>query len=294
MSVTIQDLTIVIPVKNEGKNLTGCLESIGKNFAAKIVLVDSASTDDTRLIASRFEVEIIDFSWNGQFPKKRNWYLRNHAPQTKWVLFLDADEYLTEDFKEQVCQSLSRDNYCGYWLSYSVYFLGRKLKGGYPLNKLALFQVGSGEYERIDELQWSHLDMEIHEHPVLNGRVGTIKSKIDHRDFRGISHYVHKHDQYASWEASRYLKIKTEKRYPLSWTWKQKLKYQLIATPFIGPVFFVGSFVLMGGFRDGGPGMAFAFLKLSYFTEIYCKIKESESTARSKANTLGPAVMQEV
>jgi len=276
MLKTILDLTIAIPVKNEENNLSGCLDAIGNNFARKIVIIDSGSTDSTVSIAKEYGVEVIDFKWNGQFPKKRNWFLRNHAPQTKWVLFLDADEYLTEEFKNEVRHALSFENYKGYWLKYSIYFLGKKLKGGYPLDKLALFQVGSGEYEKIDEQQWSHLDMEIHEHPILNGKTGIIKSKIDHRDFHGVSHYIKKHDQYANWEALRYLNRKSGGQLRASWTWKQKIKYKLMETPLVGPLFFVGSFILMGGFRDGARGFAFAILKSSYFTQIYCKIKELE------------------
>ena len=36
--------------------------------------------------------ERIDFKWDGKFPKKRNWVLRNYKFKTPWVLFLDADE----------------------------------------------------------------------------------------------------------------------------------------------------------------------------------------------------------
>ncbi|MBK1441663.1 glycosyltransferase family 2 protein [Parapedobacter sp. ISTM3] len=267
------DLTIVIPAKNEEKNLPGCLEAIGQDFAQQVVLVDSGSTDRTRTIAENYGATYINFQWDGQFPKKRNWYLRNHTPATEWVLFLDADEYLTPTFKRAVEKALADTTKVGYWLNYTVYFMGKKLKGGYPLKKLALFRVGTGEYEYIDEKQWSHLDMEIHEHPILTGDVGIIKAKIDHRDFRGVAHYVNKHNEYSSWEAARYLKMMTAANKALL-TKKQRIKYRLLRTPLIGPAFFFGSFFLMGGFLDGARGFAFAVLKMAYFTEIYCKIKE--------------------
>lgn len=271
----VLDLTIAIPARNEEKNLPGCLEAIGKDLARFIILLDSNSTDNTVKIANEFGASVINFEWNGKFPKKRNWFLRNYPPTTKWVLFLDADEYLTEEFKTELRQVLQSDNgMVGYWLRYSIYFLGKKLKGGYPLDKLALFKVGAGEYERIDEEQWSRLDMEVHEHPMLQGETGTIKSKIDHQDFRGVSHYVAKHSEYADWEASRFLKSVQDASIVGTWTWKQKIKYKLMRTPFIGPTFFFGSFFLMGGFRDGARGFAFAILKMSYFTQVYCKIRE--------------------
>lgn len=271
----ILDLTIAIPAKNEERNLAGCLQSIGYNFAKNIVLIDSGSTDRTKDIARGFGADVLDFVWDGKFPKKRNWYLRNHTPKTKWILFLDADEYLTEEFKKELRQTLQREDKVGYWLSYTIHFLGKQLKGGYPLRKLALFKVGAGEYERIDEDQWSQLDMEVHEHPVLNGEIGIIRSKIDHQDFRGVSHYVIKHNEYAGWEAARYMKSSVDGKLNHKWTWKQRLKYRLMKSIWIGPAYFCGSFFLLGGFRDGARGLAFAILKMSYFTQVYSRIRES-------------------
>jgi len=274
MSVINTDLTIVIPVLNEEKNLKACLEAIGHNFANKVIIIDSGSTDQTQKIALDSRAEIIQFRWNGKFPKKRNWFLQQHPPKTQWVLFLDADEYITDDFKNEVSKKLNTGNKVGYWLNYKIYFLGKPLRGGYPLRKLALFKVGAGEYERIDEDQWSSLDMEVHEHPVLHGSTGVIKSKIDHRDFKDIAHYVAKHNEYSDWEAKRYLKDIEAEKAKHSWTWKQKLKYRLIRSPLIGVVYFIGSYFFMGGFLDGSRGLTFAILKMAYFTQVYGKIKE--------------------
>lgn len=268
------DLTIVIPVRNEERNLPGCLAAIGKNFVQKIIIIDSGSNDKTRDIASSFGAEVINFKWNGQFPKKRNWFLQNHLPSTKWILFLDADEYLTQNFKIELTEKLSNNDIIGYWLNYSIYFMGKELKGGYPLKKLALFCTGAGEYERIDEKNWSKLDMEIHEHPILTGKVGQVKSKIDHQDYRGMSHYINKHNEYSDWEAERFLNAINSNSITEEWTIKQRLKYKLVNSILVGPIFFFGSFFFYGGFRDGTRGLAFAFLKLSYFNQVYCKIQE--------------------
>lgn len=267
------DLIVAIPVKNEARNLRGCLEAIGAEFGQRIVILDSGSSDGTAEIARTWGAEVVDFKWDGKFPKKRNWFLRNHKPATEWVLFLDADEYITEEFKQEVAEAIKRPDIDGYWLNYSVYFMGQKLKGGYPLKKLALFRVGAGEYEKIEEDQWSKLDMEVHEHPILKGAVGEIRSRIDHRDFHGISHYVTKHNEYSSWEAARFLSS-IDGQDQSNLTWKQRIKYRLMRSPFVGIVYFFGSYVFMGGFRDGSRGLAFALMKLAYFTQVYCKIVE--------------------
>ena len=90
-------VTVVIPVRNEERNLPGCLRALGKDFS-EIVVVDSGSTDRTREIAEDGGAVVLDFNWDGKFPKKRNWALRHHEFQTPWVLFLDADEQVTPDF----------------------------------------------------------------------------------------------------------------------------------------------------------------------------------------------------
>jgi glycosyltransferase involved in cell wall biosynthesis len=273
-NISTLDLTIAIPVKNEELNLPQCLSAIGPDFARQVVVIDSGSTDNTRKIAEDFGAEVIDFVWDGKFPKKRNWFLRNYGFKTKWVLFLDADEYFTMAFKSELQSAIYCDNKAGYWLSYSVYFLGKKLKGGYPLRKLALFQVGSGEYETIDEERWSQLDMEVHEHPIILGKIGVIKSKIDHQDLRGTGNFVQKHNEYASWEAARYLKTKDKLSFSGKWTMQQHIKYNLMKSILIVPLFFCGSFFLYRGFRDGTRGFAHAILRMSYYMQIYCRIRE--------------------
>jgi len=275
----VLDLTIAIPVKNEGSNLPGCLDAIGTGFAERIVVLDSGSTDGTVRIAKERGAEVLDFRWNGKFPKKRNWFLREHPPQTRWVLFLDADEFLTTEFKGELRRTLPAALHAGFWLHYSIYFMGRKLRGGYPLDKLALFRTGAGEYERIDEEHWSGLDMEVHEHPVLNGTLGSIKARIDHRDARGIPHWHAKHGEYSSWEAARFLRYAGDPAVRSRWTLKQRAKYALMRTPFLGIAYFFGSFFLMGGWRDGAAGLAFARMKMRYFMEISRKIRRQRNAA---------------
>lgn len=275
------DLTIAIPVKNEEKNLVGCLESIGSDLARHIVVIDSGSTDRTIEIALKYGAEVVDFKWNGKFPKKRNWFLRNHTLETKWIFFLDADEFLTEDFKKELREKLNSEDKVGYCLCYTVHFLGKPLKGGYPLRKQALFQIGAGEYEKVDEDRWSHLDMEVHEHPVLVGKVGIIRSKIDHMEFRGVSNIIIKHNEYSNWEAERFLNALRQTKTSNHWTWKQKLKYKIMQSVWIGPIYFFGSFFLYGGFKDGARGFAKAIISMSYFTQVYCKIKEEKNRKSS-------------
>lgn len=170
-------------------------------------MVDSKSTDETTKIATDWGAELINFEWNGLFPKKRNWILQNYKFETDWVLFLDADEKITDTFKEEVKVAIQNENIHGYWIIFNNYFQNRLLKHGIVPRKLALFRIGKGEYERIDEDHWSALDMEIHEHPIIDGPVGQIKTPVIHNDYRGMHHYLARHNEYSSWEAKRFLEL---------------------------------------------------------------------------------------
>ena len=96
----INEVTVVVPTRNEAGNLPVCLGRLGE--FVHVVVVDSGSDDGTRAIALGAGVKLVDFAWDGGFPKKRNWLLRNFTFETDWVLFLDADEWLTAAFVKEL------------------------------------------------------------------------------------------------------------------------------------------------------------------------------------------------
>jgi glycosyltransferase involved in cell wall biosynthesis len=271
-------ITVVIPVRNEGLNLPECLTTL--DGFADIVVVDSTSTDGTIEIAKAGGATVLNFEWAGGFPKKRNWVLKTFAFKTEWVLFLDADERLTPAFKAAAANVVGRTEHVGFWLRYRNHFMGRVLHHGVLQRKLALFRVGSGFYEHIDDPGWSSLDMEVHEHPVLNGRVGEIAEPIEHKDFRGLHHLISRHNEYSTWEARRYLALHND---PGAWdrlTPRQKLKYRNLRRWWYAPTYFLATYFWKGGFLDGGPGFYYAVSKFTYFFEIRGKILEAEMAAQ--------------
>ena len=197
-------VTVCIPVRNEEKNLPACLASLAGAFG-EIVVVDSGSNDRTRLIAEEAGAVILDFKWDGTFPKKRNWALRNYEWKTPWVLFLDADERVTPAFVEELRGVLPTTDKVGFWISFTDWFMGKPLNHGDVFCKLALFRIGAGEYERFPEQWWSDLDMEVHEHPVLEGQIGEIKTRLEHHDYRGLHSYIWRHNEYSTWESNRFM-----------------------------------------------------------------------------------------
>jgi len=271
-------ITVVVPVKNEEANLSECLAAL--DGFAEIVVVDSASTDRTVEIARAAGATLLEFRWAGGLPKKRNWVLQTFTFKTEWVLFLDADEKLTPAFKAAAAAAIAKTDYVGFWLRYRNHFTGRVLHYGVPQRKLALFRAGSGYYERIDDPGWSVLDMEVHEHPILDGPVGDIAEPIEHKDFRGLHHFIARHNEYSSWEAHRYIGVIND---PLVWdrlTARQKLKYRSLRRWWYAPAYFIVTYVYKCGFLDGGPGFIHAMFKCVYFFEVRAKILEAETARR--------------
>jgi glycosyltransferase involved in cell wall biosynthesis len=265
-------VTVVIPVHNEERNLPGCLAQLGR--FAKVIVIDSASTDRTPTIAHEAAAEYLAFTWDGRFPKKRNWVLLTHSFATPWVLFLDADEYLTDAFVEELAGILPQTPHSGFWLRYTTFFMGRQLRHGIPMRKLALLRVGAGLYERIDEDHWSNLDMEVHEHPIVRGSVGELRSPITHNDYKGLHAYIRRHNDYSSWEAARYAQLQATPEAWTDFTPRQKRKYRSLAKWWLAPLYFLHTYVWKLGFLDGFPGLAFALMKAIYFFQIRLKILE--------------------
>jgi glycosyltransferase involved in cell wall biosynthesis len=267
-------VTVIIPAKNEERNLGECLARL-KRFA-RVMVVDSGSTDKTCDLAREAGADVVQFAWDGKFPKKRNWTLRHARIDTPWVFFLDADEFVDEPFCAELASVLPTTPHAGFWINYHNWFLGRRLLHGDANCKLALFRRGAGEYERIEEDRWSQLDMEVHEHPVLAGSVGQISARIDHRDYRGMEHWIRKHNDYSSWEAHRlcHLRARGGLNDP-SLTDRQRRKYGAIGAWWLPAAYFLDTYVRRAGFRDGYPGFAYAMAKAIYFWNIGLKVREA-------------------
>jgi glycosyltransferase involved in cell wall biosynthesis len=266
-------ITVVIPTLNEARNLAECLPRLVR--FAELVVVDSGSTDGSREIVEAAGARWVEFRWDGRFPKKRNWFLRQGTIRTPWVLFLDADELVDDAFCDELERALPGTPHCAFWISYDNWFLGRRLRHGERNRKLALMRVGAGEYERIDEDRWSDLDMEVHEHPVVTGTVGEIVSRLEHRDIRGVSQWLRKHDAYSTWEAHRAERLRAGgAAAAAALTPRQRRKYASLGAWWLPPVYFVRTYVLMRGFLDGYAGFAYAMSKAIYFWQVGVKMHE--------------------
>lgn len=92
-------ICVCMIVKNEEKFLRGCLDSV-KYVADEIVIVDTGSTDKTIEIAQEYKSKIFNFEWINDFSAARNFALSK--VHSDWILYLDADERLTENSRKDI------------------------------------------------------------------------------------------------------------------------------------------------------------------------------------------------
>jgi glycosyltransferase involved in cell wall biosynthesis len=116
-------ISVLIPGKNEEQNLPACLESVAP--ADEVFLVDSQSEDRSVEIAKHYSANIVQFYFNGTWPKKKNWSLENLPFRNEWVLIVDCDERITSQLWEEIATAIKNPEYQGYYLNRKVFFLGK-------------------------------------------------------------------------------------------------------------------------------------------------------------------------
>ncbi|MFN7339349.1 MAG: glycosyltransferase, partial [bacterium] len=76
-------VSVLIPAKNEESNLPACLESVAR--ADEVFVVDSQSSDRSIEISTNYGANVVQFYFNGRWPKKKNWSLDNLPFRNEWV-----------------------------------------------------------------------------------------------------------------------------------------------------------------------------------------------------------------
>lgn len=271
-------VSVVVPVKDEAENLRRCLPALA--WADEVFVVDSQSRDETARVAAAHGAEVVQFRFNGTFPKKKNWALDNLPFRNDWVLIVDADEVVPPALAEEIARRTEADEADGFYLNMKYYFLGRRIKycGYNECWNLRLFKHRLGRYERIPAAPGSIAgDNEAHEHVQLEGRVARLRHELDHHAYPTITAWVEKHNRYASWEAENYERFLREP-VPASIgpgkRLKRRLKKLYLRLPLRPGVRFLYTYVVRLGFLDGRPGLIFCLL-LAYY-DFLCGAKRYE------------------
>lgn len=252
-------IAVIILTFNESPNLPQALASV-KDWAREIFVLDSFSTDDTVDIARQAGCVVVQNVFV-DYAKQRNFALEQLPITSEWVLFLDADEWLTEELKGEISQRLTAnppEN--GFSIKRRFFWMGKWIKRGYyPTWILRLFRHGKGRCE----------DRAMNEHLIVEGKTGHLKSDFIHEDRKGISEWIEKHNRYASNEAIEMFKNPEDEQQIDVRFWgtqaqrKRWLRYRIWNNlpPLVRPFFyFFYRYILRGGFLDGWQGFTFHFL----------------------------------
>jgi glycosyltransferase involved in cell wall biosynthesis len=277
-------VSVLIPAKNEERNLPACLESV--KVADEIFVVDSQSSDRSSDIAQFHGAKVVQFNFNGGWPKKKNWSLENLPFRNEWVLIVDCDERITPELWSEIATVIEEKQYDGYYLNRRVYFLGKWIRfgGKYPDWNLRLFKHKVGRYENLNTEDIPNTgDNEVHEHVVLSGQVGYLKEDMLHIDYRDVYHWLERHNRYSNWEARVYYNLLNNSgdRGTIgsnllgdSVQRKRFLKRIWVRLPFKPTLRFVLSYILRLGFLDGKAGYIYARLLSQYEYQIGLKLYE--------------------
>lgn len=195
------DLSVIILTGNEEIHIKRCLDKICP-VAKEVFVIDCYSKDKTLEIARGYDnVTILQNQWVN-YATQFNWALDNAPVKTKWVLRLDADEYLTDELVAELREKLPSlsDEYTGIILHLRRVFMGRTIRRGGTGNvtQMRIFQYGKArsEVRQMDE----HIEL-------LEGKPIEFKGEWADDNLNNISWWTQKHVGYAIREAVDLLDI---------------------------------------------------------------------------------------
>ncbi|MBK7625573.1 MAG: glycosyltransferase family 2 protein [Kineosporiaceae bacterium] len=253
----------------------------------EIVVLDSGSDDTTCDIARSGGASVVQFKWDGRYPKKKEWALQNLDLRNDWVLYLDADEFLTPELTTEIRTVLRSENnqLAAFDLELEYTFLGTKLKYGHRVTKRALVRQSRTTWPRVDDLEVTSMwEVEGHYQPKVSGHTVRIKSPLVHDDPDPLYYYFSRHNRYSDWEA--YVRTSNTLSEAVAKSRSARGK-RYAALPFKPVLFFLYSYVLRLGVLDGRAGFHYAIAQAFYYWQISLKsreIREGKCSSPSRGN----------
>ncbi len=263
-AVTIK-LTAILVTKNEAGRVRRCLESL--RWADEIVVVDQSSDDGTVDICREFAAKVYVVEPKGYCEPDRP--LAASKAKNDWVLYLDADEVVPPQLREEIRLLLSATPaHNSYYVPRKNIFLGKWIKGSgwYPGYVLRLFKKGYATFsEKI------HTDLT----PV--GSPGYLKLPLEHYTCDNLKDYIRKSGRYSGILA-RQAYEKGERLDYKNCIWK------LVLLPF---AYAFQKFVLKRGFVDGFRGLVIAFLTMMTVFRMNVLLWKIQKAAQATAGKDG-------
>jgi len=254
-------VTAVVLTLDEEAHLPDCLRSL--RWADRVVVVDSGSRDGTVAIARAAGADVVTHPFVN-YARQRQFALG--LADTRWVLFVDADERVPEALAAEVravlaatTQRTFRDaaaapadrtspssSQAGFWIPRANEFWGRTLRGGgwWPDRQLRLLDTRRARYDP---------DHGVHEVAELDGPAGVLEHALRHLNYASWSEFDAKQRAYA--------RLEVERRRAAAWRWRP---HQLITQPARA---LWRRYVTLGGWRDGWLGVRLA-LRMAWYEAV--------------------------
>ncbi|GJL86155.1 MAG: glycosyl transferase [Micavibrio sp.] len=238
----------------------------------EIIVVDSNSIDATQKISAECGARVENFSWDGRYPKKRQWCLDHLSLKNNWVFFVDADEVVTQELTDEIASLFEGEPPCaGYFVQGRYHWQNKMLRYGLRNNKLCLLDRRKVCFPVIDDLDMPGMgEIEGHYQPVLRDvckgePIGQLKSALLHYAYEDKESWLRRHERYADWEVA----MNKKRAWPgeVSTT-RSLIKGLFRAIPFRPTIAFLHSYLFKGGIFDGRAGFDFALSRLIYYRMI--------------------------
>ena len=258
-------ISVIVVTRGAADELPRCLDALHQ--FNEIIIVDTPTGDDTAAIAAQYGARYVPFTWDGRYPKKRQWCLEHLTPVHERVFFVDADEVVTTAMAEEIA---ALDWSCaGYFVRGRYVWDGRSLRFGLVNNKLALFDRRKICFPAVDDLDIPGMgEIEGHYQPVLihsHDRVGQLHAPLLHYAGEDGPAWTARHERYAQWEAQMILR----EAYPPEPNVIRALLKKIFRTAPCRPLLaFLYSYVVKGGFLDGMRGFRFARSRYRYYRMV--------------------------
>lgn len=249
-----EKLSVIIPCKNERRNIRPCIEAV-RSIADEILIADSGSTDGTLDIVRQIGgCRIIEREYVNSADFK-NWAIPQAAHE--WILLVDADERVTAELATEIKHVLTAppNEVDGYWIDRLNHFLGYRIRhsGWSRDDVIRLFRRDKSRYET----RWVHSEVAL-----PPDRTRRLQAPMHHYTMWNSDDFMYKLNRYASWGA-RHMRDKGRRPSRLGMVFR-------------GPMRFLQLYFLRLGFLDGVPGLQvctyqafYSYLKQAKLWEIH-------------------------
>ena len=230
------NISVLIITLNEENQMKALLADL--DFADEIIVVDSFSTDKTEAICKSFEnVKFIQNKFEN-YSSQRNFAISQ--AKNDWILFLDADERLTPELKNEILVTLEKNEIYAAFLFYRTFMFENEVlhfSGNQSDKIFRLFHKNHAEYTE---------DRLIHEKLKVDGKIGIFKNKLIHYSYANYDLYKSKIIRYGTFKAQeKFIK---------------KQKYSYLLHLFHPTYNFLYNYLVRLGFLDGKKGVVICYL----------------------------------